>query len=274
MGRVALAICEHGRVAVVKSNEGRVDLYGGGDGGDARPVNQTITQNLVTPYSVGFAPNNHLVITDSGDKSIKVYSLEGEPQIVCEIVCHQHGGKIIIETKNKSSSPPCPLETLTPFNVIVGPSPSSQLFIVFECNIFVLTIDWCTVELLDYQELCSPRDWSFVQLEAKQRCAKASIVHDHADNHKVGGQNPLAVTKAQFCAMFYHVTQRKQDKINYKCLHRKSCRVGKMAMFLSPKTDYAATVVVYVRLTDRNDRLIFHARYGNCSESKRRNNSR
>ena len=37
---------------------------------------------------------------------------------------------------------------------------------------------------------------------------KASIVHDHKDNRKAGGQNPLAVTKVQFYAMFYHVTER------------------------------------------------------------------
>ena len=33
----------------------------------------------------------------------------------------------------------------------------------------------------------------------------------------------------------------------------------------------ALTVVVYVRLTDRMGRLIFHARYGNCFQGKRRN---
>ena len=37
------------------------------------------------------------------------------------------------------------------------------------------------------------------------------------------------------------------------------------------KTDYAPTVVLYVRLTDKNDRLIFHARYGKCFEGDRRN---
>ena len=40
---------------------------------------------------------------------------------------------------------------------------------------------------------------------------------------------------------------------------------------MNPKTDYAATVVVYVRLTDQTDRLIFHDRYGNCFEGERRN---
>ena len=32
----------------------------------------------------------------------------------------------------------------------------------------------------------------------------------------------------------------------------------------------ALTVVVYVRLIDRMGRLIFHARYGNCFQGKRR----
>ena len=43
---------------------------------------------------------------------------------------------------------------------------------------------------------------------------KASIVHDHKDNCKAGGQNPLAVTKGQFCAMIYHGGQEEKRKQN------------------------------------------------------------
>ena len=43
---------------------------------------------------------------------------------------------------------------------------------------------------------------------------KASIVHDHKDNRKAGGQNPLAVTKGQFCAMIYHGGQEEKRKQN------------------------------------------------------------
>ena len=101
-----------------------------------------------------------------------------------------------------------------------------------------------------------------------------SIVHDHKDNHKVGGQNPLAVTKGQFCAMFYHVAERKRDKICYKCLEKSMCQVGNLKITRRLRSNprvRALTVVVYVRLTDRMGRLIFHARYGNCFQGKRRN---
>ena len=274
MNGPALAISEQGRVAVAKGSAGRVELYGGRD--DRPAASQVITQNLITPNNVCFAPGNHLVITDIGDNSIKVYSLEEEPDLVSRIICHQRKEKIIIErtsqpSSSSSSSSSSSHKILTPFNITTGPSPLSQLFVVFEIHIFMLTLDWNTVELIDYQQISSPADWSSLQVKQRKECNKTSIVHDHIDNHKVGGQNPLAVSKPQFCAMFYHVTQRKKDKINYKCLNRPECRVGKMARQMNPTTDYAATVVVYVRLTDQTDRLIFHARYGNCFEGERRN---
>jgi len=132
-------------------------------------------------------------------------------------------------------------------------------------------MDWNTVEVIDFRQLYSTRDWASVQLRENKKCDKVSIVHDHTENHKVGGRNPLAVTKDQFCAMFYHVAERKRDHINYKCLERPKCRVGKMARQTNPKVDYAASVVVYVRLTDCSNRLIFQARYGNCFDGERRN---
>ena len=106
-----------------------------------------------------------------------------------------------------------------------------------------------------------------------------SIVYDHKHNHKVGGtpnplRSPLAVSKGQFCAMFYHVSERKRDKISFKCLDKSECRVGNSNMTRlnsNPKAVYARTVVVYVRLTDQEDNLIFHARYGNCFQAKRKN---
>ena len=108
----------------------------------------------------------------------------------------------------------------------------------------------------------------------KEECDKMSIVHDHKDNHKVGGRNPLAVSKGQFCAMFYHVTERKRDKICFKCLKKSKCQVGNLKMtkrLHSNPRARARTVVVYVRLTDRMGRLIFHARYGNCFQGKKKN---
>ena len=53
------------------------------------------------------------------------------------------------------------------------------------------------MELMDYRRLYT--------------CDKMSIVHDHKDNHKVVGQNSLAVTNGQFCPMFYHVAERERE---------------------------------------------------------------
>ena len=85
------------------------------------------------------------------------------------------------------------------------------------------------MKLKDYRRLSTPSDWTSKQCKFQIECDKASIVHDHKDNHKAGGQNPFAVSKGPFCPMFYHVTERKRSKINFKCRQRKKCRVGKMA---------------------------------------------
>ena len=266
---IGLAISERGRLAVVKRSEGCVELYSG----DLSPANQTITEGLASPYDICFAPNNHLAITDKGDNCIKVYNLEGTPRLISKFICVRTGnGKTSIEkceslTELDSSDS----LALAPQNIVAGPSPSSQLFTVFANLIFVITMDWNTVEMVDFQRLSSPQDWASVQMKAHRECNKVSIVHDHGESHKVGGRNPLAVTTAQFCAMFYHVTERKSDKVTYKCLQIPRCRVGKMARQANPRADYAPSVVVYVRLTDQTGRMIFHARYGNCFDGERRN---
>ena len=60
--------------------------------------------------------------------------------------------------------------------------------------------------------------------------------------------------------MFYHVSET--SNAGFLCLHRSECKIGKR----EDKKKIAETVVIYVRVTDKNERLIFHARYGNCYE--------
>ena len=275
---IGLTISEQGSLAVVKRSASRVELYRGFTGDTRLSENETITEHLVRPYDVCFVPNNHLVITDNGDNSIKVYNLVEKPRLVSKFICYQRNGNTDIEKMEctsefnvpDSSTPP---KNLIPQNITAGPSLLSQLFVVFAPlnRIFVITMDWNTVEVIDFRQLSSPQDWASVHLQANVKCNNVSIVDDHTENHKVGGRNPLAITKAQFCAMFYHVTERKRDNISYKCLQSPSCRVGKMSKQMDPKVDYAASVVGYVRLTGQSNRLIFHARYGNCFEGYRRN---
>ena len=126
------------------------------------------------------------------------------------------------------------------------------------------------MELMDNRQLYTSGDCTSMEEE----CDKMSIVQDHKDNHKVGGENSLTVTKGQFCAMFYHVTERKRDKISFKCLEKSKCKVGNLKMtkrLHSNPRARARTVVVYVRLTDRMGEFKFHARYGNCFQGKKRN---
>ena len=135
------------------------------------------------------------------------------------------------------------------------------------------------MELKDYRRLSMPGDCNTMQSKVEKLCDKMSIVYDHKHNHKVGGtpnplRSPLAVSKGQFCAMFYHVSERKRDEISFKCLEESECRVGNLKMtkpLCSNPRVRARTVVVYVRLTDRMGDLIFHARYGNCFQGKKKN---
>ena len=118
------------------------------------------------------------------------------------------------------------------------------------------------MELMDYRRLYT--------------CDKMSIVHDHKDNHKVVGQNSLAVTNGQFCPMFYHVAERERerDKISFKCLENSNCKIGNLKvtkrLHSNPRVR-ARTVVVYVWLTDRTGQCKFLARYGNCFHGKKKN---
>ena len=47
---------------------------------------------------------------------------------------------------------------------------------------------------MDNQQLYAPGDCTSMEEE----CDKMSIVQDHKDDHKVGGENCLAVTEEQF----------------------------------------------------------------------------
>ena len=118
---------------------------------------------------------------------------------------------------------------------------------------------------MDNRQLYTPGDCTSI----KEECDKMSIVQDHKDNHKVGGQNCLAVTEEQFCAMFYHVKERKREKISFKCLEESKCKIGNLKRLRSNPRARARTVVAYVRLTDRMGRWKFHARYGNCFQGER-----
>ena len=123
------------------------------------------------------------------------------------------------------------------------------------------------MEFIDNRQLYTPGDCTSMEEE----CDKKSIVQDHKDNHKVGGQNCLAVTEGQFCAMFYHVKERKTNRISFKCLEESKCKIGNLKRLHSNPRARARTVVVYVRLTDRMGEFKFHARYGNCFQGKKRN---
>ena len=71
--------------------------------------------------------------------------------------------------------------------------------------------------------------------------------------------------KAQFCGVFYPVTET--SRAGFACLQRSACNVGKRG----DRKKFAETVVIYVRVMNKDGRLIFHARYGNCDEGAHAN---
>ena len=96
MSEIALAISDEGRLAVVKRSENRVELHNGADSKDTRQVNITTKQNLIRPHNVCFALNNHLLITDVGDRSIKIYSLKNEEPQLVRIICYEKKAQAIL----------------------------------------------------------------------------------------------------------------------------------------------------------------------------------
>ena len=124
----------------------------------------------------------------------------------------------------------------------------------------MINMDWSKQSLVSHLPICSPLDWRLLQFDKRLVCDNASSVQDHKNSHKVGGFNPMAITKAQFCGMFYHVTET--NHTGFSCLEQLKCNVG----IRGGRRKFSETVVIYVRITEKNGRLLFHARYGNCYE--------
>ena len=264
-----LAVSDQGIVAVVKRRENCVVLYGKGADECVPWMATRITQGLSIPYDVCFAPNNNLVISDIGDNRIKIYKLEGSPQQVNQIVIGNDRLKRLIVRDFNSDRMEFPLRgsilTLItafriPQNLVIGPGPPSRLFVTSATDVLLINIDWNNLIVVGSYLVCSPDDWCSVQFHKRLACDNISAVQDHKANHRVGGFNPLAITKAQFCVMFYHVTET--SRAGFSCLKESECKVGKQG----DRNKFAETVVIYVRLTEKSGRLLFHARYGNCYE--------
>ena len=77
-----IAISYEGVVAVLKRPENVIFLYGkeANDIPEEQWVTRKLNRNLFKPYDVCFAPNNHLVVSDIGDKSVKILYLGRRPR--------------------------------------------------------------------------------------------------------------------------------------------------------------------------------------------------
>ena len=270
-----IAMSENGNMAVLNRHENCIVLYGKGtlDSGDPQWMARKLTVGLIRPYDVCFAPHNHLVVSDNGDNSVKIFNLEeGQKQLSQIVIGHDHRGDLIVQDVNGMENgfalrvlQPLLRTLRIPQNIVIGPGPLSQLYVSSGKDIVLINMDWNKLIPISYFLVSSFIDWIFVQCDKSLVCDNVSTVQDHNVSHKVGGFNPLAITKAQFCAMFYHVTETRQAE--FRCLQRSECSVGRRG----DKKKFAETVVVYVRAMDENGRLIFHARYGNCYEGAHAN---
>ena len=264
-----IAISEEGNVAVLKRRENCIELYGKRtlDTADPQWMVRKLSAGLSRPYDVCFAPNNNLVVSDTGDSSVKIFNLEEDKKQVNQIVIGHNSCDRLIVQDLQGMNMEFTSKVLSDFrafripqNVVVGPGPLSQLFVTCGTEIILVNMDWNKFSAISYYPVCFPEGWRFVQYDKTLVCDNVSAVQDHTANHKVGGFNPLAITKAQFCGMFYHVTE--SIHAGFLCLQRSECNVGKRG----DKKKFAETVVIYVRVMNKDGRLIFHARYGNCYE--------
>lgn len=261
-----IAVSCQGKVAVVKRNENCIELYGKGVEDGIDWMARKITAGLSRPFDVCFAPNDNLVVSDIGDNKVKIYKLTGDPRQVNQIFIGIDSWNRLIVLDSFANIMEFARRggifraVRIPQNVVIGPGPLSQLFVTSEADILLINMDWNKLSIVSYFLICSPVHWRFIQFDKSLVCDNVSAVQDHQANHKVGGFNPLAITKAQFCGMFYHVTET--THCGFSCLERSKCNVGKRG----DRKKFAETVVIYVRLTETNGRLLFHSRYGNCYE--------
>ena len=218
----------------------------------------TLTKSLLRPFDICFGPNDHLLVSDNGDSSLKIFDLNRNQKQVNQIVIgHDYYGQLVLQDSTRSKGLNIRLKTIrVPQNIVVGTGPLYQLFVSIDADIVLINMDWKEMIPLSYFLVHHPLDWCFVQHDMSLVCGRWT---------KVGRFNPLAITKAQFCSMFYHVTETRD--VGFSCLHKSQCTVGKR----EDRRKFSETVVVYVRVIDQNGRMIFHARYGNCYEGPHAN---
>ena len=141
-----IAISYEGVVAVLKRHENCIFLYGkeANDIPEEQWVTRKLKRNLFKPYDVCFAPNNHLVVSDIGDKSVKIFTLEGDQEQINQFVIGYNATRSLIVQdvidikKELSSRIQLNFETVrVPQNIVVGRGPLFQLFVTCGTDIFI-----------------------------------------------------------------------------------------------------------------------------------------
>lgn len=263
-----MAMSDNGDVAVIDKVQNCVNLFGKGtlNGVDQQWMTRKLTKSFSRPFDICFGPNDYILVSDNGDASLKVFDLNSQKQVNQIAIGHDYYGKLVVQDSMRYKELNVRFKTIrVPQNIVVGPGPLYQLFVSIDVGIVLINMDWKEMIPLSYFLVQSPLHWCFIQHDMSLVCDNASSVKDHGVNHKFGGFNPLAITKAQFCAMFYHVTETRD--LGFSCLDKSDCIVGKR----QDRRKFSETVVVYVRVMDQKRRMIFHARYGNCYEGPHAN---
>ena len=146
-----LAISDQGTVAVLKRHENCVVLYGKGtlESIDQQWMTRKLRVGLLNPYDVCFAPNNHLVVSDIGDNSLKIFDLDDDQKQVNQIVIgHDSCDRLIIQDLHGMNREFASRVLLVfrrfriPQNIVVGSRPLSQLFVTCGTDVILINMDW------------------------------------------------------------------------------------------------------------------------------------
>jgi len=95
-----ITISEEGNVAVLNRQENCIELYGKRtlDTADPQWMARKLSAGLSRPYDVCFAPNNNLVVSDTGDISVKIFNLEEDQKQMNHILIgHDSSNELIIQ---------------------------------------------------------------------------------------------------------------------------------------------------------------------------------
>ena len=98
-----MATSENGDVAVIDKIENCVTLFGKGtlNGVEHHWTTRKLTNCLSRPFDICFGPNDHLLVSDNGDASLKTFHLNRNQLVNQIVIGHDCNGKLVVQDSTR-----------------------------------------------------------------------------------------------------------------------------------------------------------------------------